>query len=167
MTRREYEVTDPAQILAIMQKSRVLHLGLVDDGMPYVVPMNYGYLMEDGRLTLYLHSAAQGYKLDVIRKNPVCCFEMECDVRPFTGSIACQYGTSYYSLMGRGTAAIVDDPAEKMCAMSVFMASQTGKEFAFNERLVSIVSVIRIDVTEYTAKHRPIPVMAKPEDSLK
>jgi hypothetical protein len=37
------------------------------------------------------------------------------------------------------------------------MKTQTGKDFSFNERLVSIVTVIRIDVSEYTAKHRPIP----------
>ena len=37
------------------------------------------------------------------------------------------------------------------------MKTQTGKDFEFNERLVSIVSVLRIDVSEYTAKHRPRP----------
>ena len=157
MTRREFEVTDPAQIQHILDESKVLHLGLVDDGMPYIVPMNYGYRLEAGKLTLYLHSAVKGYKLDVIAKNPVCCFEMECGLEPFEGKIACQYGVSYYSLMGRGTACIVQDVGEKMEAMSILMKTQTGKDFEFNERLVSIVSVIRIDVSDYTAKHRPSP----------
>ena len=48
MTRRELEVTNPEEILRILDSSRVLHLGLVDDGMPYIVPMNYGYVMEEG-----------------------------------------------------------------------------------------------------------------------
>ena len=157
MTRREFEVTDPAKIQHILDESKVLHLGLVDDGMPYIVPMNYGYRLEAGKLTLYLHSAAKGYKLDVIAKNPVCCFEMECGLEPFEGKIACQYGVSYYSLMGRGTACIVQDAGEKMEAMSILMKTQTGKDFEFNGRLVSIVSVIRIDVSDYTAKHRPSP----------
>jgi hypothetical protein len=52
---------------------------------------------------------------------------------------------------------IVEDVEEKMEAMSILMKTQTGKDFTFNERLVSIVSVIRLDVSEYTAKHRPIP----------
>lgn len=158
MTRRELEITDPEKIREILDKSRILHLGLVDDGLPYIVPMNYGYRMEDGKLTIYLHGAAKGYKLDVIRKNPVCCFEMECEVVPFEGKIACQYGTSYSSLMGRGTAVIVEDPQEKIAAMSMLMKTQTGKEFEFTEKLVSIVSVIRIDVSVYTAKHRPAPM---------
>ena len=41
--------------------------------------------------------------------------------------------------------------------MSLLMRTQTGKDFTFEDRLVSIVAVIRIDVEEYTAKHRPIP----------
>ena len=157
MTRREFEVKDPGVIRDILEKSKVLHLGLVDDGMPYVVPMNYGYKLEDGRLTLYLHSAVKGYKLDVIAKNPTCCFEMECGVEPFAGKIPCQYGITYYSLMGRGVITPVEDVAEKEAAMTLLMKAQTGKDFEFNERLVSIVSVLRIDVDVYTAKHRPLP----------
>ena len=157
MTRRELEVTDPAVIRHILDESKVLHLGLVDDGMPYIVPMNYGCKWEADKLTLYLHSASRGYKLDVIAKNPVCCFEMECGLEPFEGKIACQYGVSYYSLMGRGRAVIVEDVGEKMEATSILMKTQTGKDFEFSERLVSIVSVIRIDVSDYTAKHRPSP----------
>ena len=157
MTRREFEVKDPGVIRDILDGSKFLHLGLVDDGMPYVVPMNYGYIMEDGKLTLYLHSALKGYKLDVIAKNPTCCFEMDWGVEPFEGKIPCQYGITYYSLMGRGKAVLVEDVKEKEAAMTLLMKAQTGKDFEFNERLVSIVSVIRIDVSEYTAKHRPLP----------
>lgn len=159
MTRRELEVKDMDQIIHILEDSKYLHLGLVDDGMPYVIPMNYGYTMEDGKLTIYLHGAAKGYKLDVINKNPVCCFTMECEVEPFEGRIACQYGTSYYCLMGKGEVVIVDDVEEKMKALSILMKTQTGQDFTFNEKLVSIVSVMRIDVSEYTAKHRPAPPM--------
>ena len=119
--------------------------------------MNYGYVMEEGRLVLYLHSAVRGKKLDMIRANPRVFFELDCDVTPFEGQVACQYGLTYSSIMGRGNARIVEDVQEKMEAMSILMKTQTEKDFTFNERLVSIVAVIRIDVQEYTAKHRPLP----------
>lgn len=157
MTRREFEITDQNEIRHILDESKWLHLGLIDDGRPYIVPMNYGYTMENGALTLYVHGATTGHKLDVIRKNPTCCFELECGVQPFKGEIACQYGTAYECLMGRGTAVIVDDVKQKQDAMTILMKTQTGEDFTFNEPLVSIVSVIRIDVTEYTAKKRPLP----------
>jgi nitroimidazol reductase NimA-like FMN-containing flavoprotein (pyridoxamine 5'-phosphate oxidase superfamily) len=84
-------------------------------------------------------------------------FEIDCDLMPFEGEKPCQYGLVYSSVMGKGTARIVEDVQEKMKAMTVLMKTQTGKDFEFNERLVSIVAVIRIDVAEYTAKHRPLP----------
>ena len=157
MTKRELQITDPAQITAILDHARVLHLGLAVDNEPYVIPMNYGYRMEDGRLTLYLHSALRGRKLDMIRSNSRVFFELETDLVPFEGRKPCQYGLSYSSVMGRGEARIVEDPEEKKEAMTLLMKTQTTKDFTFNEELVSIVAVIRIDVEQYTAKHRPIP----------
>ena len=157
MTKREFQVTDPQQIQAILDTAKVLHLGLCVDNEPYVVPMNYGYTMEDGKLVLYLHCATQGKKLDMIRANPRVFFELDCDRMPFEGDKPCQYGLVYSSVMGRGTARILEDTEEKIRAMTLLMKTQTGKDFDFTDRLVSIVSVIRIDVAEYTAKHRPLP----------
>lgn len=157
MTRREFKITDEAHIKRILDTARVLHLGLAVDNEPYVVPMNYGYTMEDNKLVLYLHSAVRGKKLDMIRKNPNVFFQMDCDQQPFNGKVACQYGLSYSSIMGQGRAKIVEDVEEKKIAMSVLMQTQTGNDFSFDDRLVSAVAVIRVDVSEYTAKHRPIP----------
>ena len=157
MTKRERQITDEHQIQAILDTAKVLHLGLAVDNEPYVVPMNYGCTWEDGRLVLYLHSALVGKKLDMIRANPKVFFEMDCDLMPFEGEKPCQYGLAYSSVMGRGTATLVEDVEEKIKAMSILMKTQTGKDFTFEDRLVSIVAVIRIDVVEYTAKHRPLP----------
>ena len=157
MTKRERQITDEKQIREILDTAKILHLGLAVDNEPYVVPMNYGYTMEDGKLVLYLHSAVRGKKLDMIRENPRVFFEMDCDLTPFEGKVPCQYGLAYSSLMGRGTARIIEDVEEKKKAMSILMKTQTEKDFLFEDRLVSIVAVIRIDVLEYTAKHRPLP----------
>lgn len=157
MTRRERKITDTKEILGILDKCKVVHIGLTDGDQPYIVPMNYGYTYEQGRLTLYLHGALKGYKYELIEKNPKVGFEMECDVIPFAGKAACQYGTTYSSIIGKGIARIADDAEEKMDALTILMKTQTGKDFVFNEKLVSIVNVIRIDVTEFTAKRRPLP----------
>ena len=157
LTKRERQVTDPQEILRILDEAKVLQLGLSVNDEPYVVPMNYGYTMEEGKLTVYLHSAVKGKKLDMVRKNPKVFFSLDCDRQPFEGRVPCQYGLVYSSLMGRGIATLVEDVEEKKQAMSILMKTQTGKDFSFEDRLVSIVTVIRIDVQEYTAKHRPLP----------
>ncbi len=157
MTRREREVTDINEIIKILDESKVLHLGMVDGDEPYVVPMNYGYTLENGKLTIWLHGAKRGRKLDVMRANPKVFFEMECGITPFEGEIACKYGITYASIMGKGIAEIVEDIETKKYALSILMKTQTGKDFEFEDKMAAVVSIIRIDVSEFTAKHRPAP----------
>ena len=160
MRRREREITDQSEIEEILNTSIYLHLGLVDDGMPYVIPMNYGIKKDekDGHYIIYLHGANEGRKLDVIKKNSACCFTMEKNVAPFEGRMACQYGTVYECVMGFGNIHIVEDSEEKIEAMKVLMKTQTGKDdFEFDARMLTIVTVMRIDVNEISAKRRPMP----------
>ena len=161
ITKREREVTDINEIKEILDKSMIVHIGMVDDGEPYVVPMNYGYTLEDGELCIYLHGATVGRKIDIIKANPKVFFEMECDVTPFEGKVACQYGTTYASVMGKGTAVVLENVNEKIDGLARFMKTQTGKDFSFDERMVSIVSVIKITATDFTAKKRPKPMGIK------
>ena len=157
VSKREQRITDHARILELLDAGKVLHLGLCVDNEPYVIPMNYGYTMEDEKLVLYLHSAVRGRKLEMIRANPKVYFEFATDLQPFGGAKPCQYGLAYSAVMGKGIATIVEDTEEKKRAMTVLMKTQTGKDFTFSDEWVSIVAVIRIDVAEYTAKHRLLP----------
>ena len=157
MTRRERQVTDMNEIIRILDTAKVLHLGLVDGDEPYVVPMNYGYIMENEKLTIYLHGAPRGRKIDLMKQNPKVFFEMDCDITPFEGDVACRYGITYSSIMGKGTASIIEDAEEKKHGLVVLMQTQTDKDFTFDDKIVKVVSVIKIDVSEYTAKHRPMP----------
>ncbi len=164
MTRRELEVTDIKEIQSILDECKILHLGLADGDEPYVVPMNYGYTLEDRNLTIYLHAATKGYKLDVMEKNPKVFFQMNCDIIPFEGQKACQYGMAYKSIMGRGTAEFVEDVELKKEILSIFMKNQTGKDFVFDDRMVSIVSIVKINVSEYTAKCRLLPATMRGQE---
>lgn len=157
MTRREHQIFDIEKIIEILDKSKVVHIGMVDGDEPYVVPMNYGYTYENEKLTIWLHGATTGKKLDIIRKNPKVFFEMECDLVPFEGDVACKYGLSYSSLMGKGIATIIEDSEEKQKALSLLMKTQVNMDFQFNEKLASVVGIIKIEVLEFTAKHRPLP----------
>lgn len=156
ITRREREVTDINEIFGILDRAKIVHVGMIDGNMPYVVPMNYGYVMENNVLTLYLHGARSGRKLDIIRSNPNVFVEIDTDIIPFEGELACQYGVSYSSVMGKGTAEIIDDVDEKKRGLSVLMKTQTGKDFEFTEKMANVVSVIKVKVSDFTAKRRPI-----------
>ena len=57
---------------ALLEASRVGHLGCVAQGTPYVVPVNY---MLDGT-TIYVHSFV-GRKIRALRQNPRVCLQVE------------------------------------------------------------------------------------------
>ncbi|QTQ13060.1 pyridoxamine 5'-phosphate oxidase family protein [Treponema parvum] len=155
MRRIDRAVTDNRQIQSIIEKSKVVHLGMIDDGRPYVVPMQYGFVFTGGQLTLYLHSAKEGRKLDVIKKNPRVFIELETDVALVSGGeVPCKYSSEYASVMGDGTAVLVDDVKEKIFGLKLMMKTQTGRDFEISEQMTKSVAVIRIDVPCVTAKSR-------------
>ncbi len=157
ITRREREVTDKAEILGILDRAKIVHVGMVDEDGPYVVPMNYGYVMENDVLTLYLHGATRGRKIDALRANPNVFIEIDTDIVPFEGEAACQHGVSYASVMGKGVAELIEDAEGKMHSLAILMKTQTGKDFEFTDKMVTGVTVIKVTVREYTAKRRPLP----------
>ena len=157
MRRKDREITDETAIRAILDKAQVLHLAMIDGDRPYVVPLHYGYSLIDGRLTLYLHSAKEGRKLDVLQKNGRVAFVLETDVSSISGGeIPCKYGAAYASVMGEGKAAFLTDPAKKAAGLQILMKIQTGREFTITEAMTESVAVLRVDVETYSAKSRPL-----------
>jgi hypothetical protein len=56
--RKDREITDRAEIEAILNETLVCRIGLADDDGPYIVPLSFGY--EDG--AVYIHSAPEASK---------------------------------------------------------------------------------------------------------
>ncbi len=71
------------------------------------------YAVEDGAFTFYCHSAKEGKKLDVIRKNASVAFEMDCQNALQHGETACTHSYYYVSVLGEGKAEILEGDA--MC----------------------------------------------------
>lgn len=154
MRRKDREITDINEILELVVKTDVLHLGLFDGDYPYIVPLHYGYEYADGTLTFYMHGAKEGHKIDLINANPNVCVELENDVELIPGDVACAYGSSYFSIMGRGTASIVTDEEEKIKGLKLLMENQTGRAFEIDARMAAAVAVIKVTTDNFTAKAR-------------
>ena len=158
MRRTDREVTGETEIKAILDRAKVLHLGMVDGGRPYVVPLHYGFEWGEYGLVLWCHGAYKGRKLDVLRVNPTVFVEIDCDVELASGGdVACRWGSYYASVMGDGVASIVEDPDEKVRGLRCLMRTQTGRDFEVTPRMAGSVCVLRIDVPRVSAKARMKP----------
>lgn len=151
MRREERELKNPLAIRAIMEEARVCRIGLADSGMPYVVPMNFGL----GEGCLYLHCAAEGRKLDIIRRNDRVCFEMDLFREVILGRSACGCSCRYESVIGFGRAAILEDPGEKKSALDRIM-EHYGQQApsVYQPDIFARTTVVRITIEGLTAKRR-------------
>ena len=153
MRRQDRRITDPAMICAVLDKCRTLHLGLVEDGRAYIVPLNYGWTEENGRYTLYAHSAAEGRKVELIAEGADVGFEMETGVEYFDADTACGWGNRYESIIGEGRATLLETPEEKRQALAAIMAHYSARrDYTFEDAMVNLVQVIQIDVTALSCK---------------
>ena len=153
MRRQDRNVTDSAVIADVLNTAQVLHLGLVDDGKAYIVPLNYGWAEENGCYTLYAHSAAEGRKVDLIADGADVGFEMECGIAYFDAETACGWGNRFKSIIGEGTASLVTESEEKRTGLAAIMAHYSArKDYTFEDAMVNLVQVIQIDVTALSCK---------------
>ncbi|MDR1316899.1 MAG: pyridoxamine 5'-phosphate oxidase family protein, partial [Spirochaetales bacterium] len=112
MRRKNREIESIEEKLAILAKYKVCRLAMADGGMPYIVPLNYGYEYAQGILTLYFHGAGEGKKIDILKKNPHVCFEIDGEGSLIDGGgNACQYSYAYESIIGFGSLMFLEDPA--------------------------------------------------------
>ena len=155
MRRKDREITEINDILKIIEKAKILHLGLFDREYPYVVPLHYGFEFVNGTLLFFMHSAREGHKLDLIRGNPNVCVELECDIELVSGGdVPCKYGSTFASVIGRGEAKLVDDEQEKIRGLKLLMKNQTGRDFEIDSKMASCVEIIKVTVLNFTAKAR-------------
>lgn len=66
-------ILDDIEIKAVLQHNTLGRIGCRNDNEIYIVPVTYIYMEE----TVVFHSF-EGKKLDMMRKNPHVCFEVEC-----------------------------------------------------------------------------------------
>ena len=151
MRRANRDIKDPNAVWAIMEEARVCRIGLSDEGMPYIVPMSFGL----GENCIYLHCAAEGRKLDIIRRNDRVCFEMDLFREVVLGQSACGCSARYESVIGFGRASIVEEPAEKRAALDRIMEHYGGHgAFIYQDDILAKTTVIRIAIESLTAKRR-------------
>jgi len=94
MRRQDRAVTAPEKIRAVIDACEVCRLGLQDGRGVYVVPVNFGHTVEGGRHVFYFHGAAEGRKVDLVRRNGWAGFELDTGYRLQGAEAACGYTAS-------------------------------------------------------------------------
>ena len=150
MRRSDKEIKDPKEINVILQRTPVCRIALVDNGCPYIVPVNFA--VSDN--CLYFHSAKSGKKIDILRKNPSVCFEADLPGDLVCGEKACSWSMTYSSVVGFGESFFIDAKTEKIKILNILMKKYSGRDsYSYSDEELDKVLVIGVSIKEMTGKN--------------
>ena len=148
MRRRDKEVTDKKAIEDIILNAVVCKLAMCDGHHPYIVPLCFGF--KDN--TLYFHSAQEGKKIDMLKKNPNVCFEFDIFTQVIKSAKACKWGMKYRSVIGYGKASFITNDDLKRQAFDIIMNQYENGAFTYEDALISSTVIIKVDIESMTGK---------------
>ena len=152
MRRKDKEIVDQKVMVSIIEKAIICRVGMCWQDEPYVIPMNFGY--ENNYI--YLHSAREGRKLDILRNNNKVCIEFDVDVEMLQSQEVCKTSMKYKSILIFGTAVILKDVAEKKRALDIIMHHYDNHNFPslfhYSEEVMEKVIMIKVKVEKMTGK---------------
>lgn len=149
MRRLDKEITDQQILDEILNESRVVRLAFSIDNIPHIVPVNFGYAENK----LFIHSATEGSKIEMISKNNLVCFELELYDEIIKAKKSCGWTTKYRSIIGWGKIEIVKDKPGKVKGLNIIMAKYGRTEpNDYSDGMLDKTLLLVLTIDSYTGK---------------
>lgn len=149
-------IEERQQIDEIINKNQICYIGLINqEGLPYVIPMNFGYADD----VIYLHSAQEGGSVEALKENPNICitFCSEPTLVYQNEEVACSYRMKGSSVVCHGKVVFENDPQEKIKALDIIMRQYTDKQFTYSDPAVHNVLVWKVVIEKISTKVFGVP----------
>lgn len=159
MRRKDREVIDIGEIKKIINQCYCCRLGIHDDEKVYIVPLNFGWTEDHGQFIFYFHSAHQGRKIDLLKKNSYIGFELDTSYQLKQAYQPCQYSSYYQSVIGEGNIQFIDNINEKRKAFRYIMEHYTAqKDWEYNDQMLESVCMFLLVVKKMSCKKHEHPL---------
>lgn len=153
MRRSDREITNKEAIEEFIAEEQILRIAFYDDEDIYIVPINYGYLHENGKYSFYFHGAKAGRKFELSKSKPIVGFEIDGRYKLLENEMACDYSATFQSVIGTGRLQLVDDIEEKKIGLNALMKQTTQRlEWSYDDKMLEAVAVFRLDVHKISCK---------------
>lgn len=156
---------DEAVVHAILDEALVCHVGFAIDGRPWVFPTTFARVGD----RLYLHGAAGNFGLKTLATTETeACVTVTLLDGLVLAKSAFHHSMNYRSVMLFGQAAAVTDEAEKRAALTAIVEHMVPGRSADTrpptDAELRTTLVVRLPITEASAKIRTGPPIEDPED---
>ena len=151
MRRHDKQVVEHEELVKPLKEAEYITLALCSDNKPYIVTISHGYDEENN--CIYFHSAREGKKIDIIRKNPKVWGQALIDKGYQQGSCDHLYHTTQFS----GSVLFLEDLDEKEHALKTMIKKLDKEPEKIIEKQMQPSSIAkvyigRIDIEEMTGK---------------
>lgn len=144
------------EIEKIVSQCKVCYAGLSGrEGIPYVIPMNFGY--ERGHV--YLHSGPEGKSIELLKENNNICLTF-CTGQELVyqdKEMACSYRMRSKSVVAFGKVFFEEDDKEKIRILDIIMGQYSRMKFSYSPAAAANVKIWDVRVSSLTAKHFGVP----------
>jgi nitroimidazol reductase NimA-like FMN-containing flavoprotein (pyridoxamine 5'-phosphate oxidase superfamily) len=149
---------DPETIYKILDEGLVCHVGFATDGQPYVIPTLFARVGD----AVYFHGSAASRMLRGVSAGLSVCITVTLTDGIVLARSVFNHSMNYRSVVALGKATLVDAPEEKLLALRAFtekiLPGRWNDARQPNEKELNATSILRLPLTEFSAKIRSGPV---------
>jgi nitroimidazol reductase NimA-like FMN-containing flavoprotein (pyridoxamine 5'-phosphate oxidase superfamily) len=149
---------DRETIYSILDEGFVCHVGFTVDGQPYVIPTMFARVAD----AIYFHGSAASRMLRGVSTDLAVCITVTLIDGLVLARSVFNHSMNYRSVVALGKATLVDAPEEKLAALGAFtekiLPGRWHDARQPNEKELKATSILRLPLTEVSAKRRTGPV---------
>ena len=157
MRRKDREVTDFDTIVGIIDECNIIRIGLADGDFPYIVPLNFAYIVSGKQVDFYVHGAMAGRKYELMKKNKKCSFEMDIPLEMDCIAEKKDVTMRYKCVMGTANITFLDGEEKQKAIDNIIMNRyEETRNFDYNRKMVAVTMVAKLTAIDLTAKVNPV-----------
>ncbi len=155
---------DRETIYKILDEGFVCHVGFTADAQPFVIPTLYARVGD----AIYFHGSAASRMLRGTASGIAVCITVTLTDGLVLARSVFNHSMNYRSVVALGKATLVDEPGEKLEALRAFteqiLPGRWEDARQPNEKELKATSILKLPLTEISAKIRSGPVQDDEED---
>ena len=148
MRRSDKEIKDDGVIQDILKNSEICRIAMIDGADPYIVPLNYAY----SNNSFYIHSAPEGRKIEVLKRNNRVCFEIEYSSEVIVTGPPCKGSVKYRSVIGYGKINIATDSVTKRLGLDLLKAKYGGTDGEYEKDSFEKIVMLVLSIDKVSGK---------------
>ncbi|MCM1134159.1 MAG: GNAT family N-acetyltransferase [Clostridium sp.] len=160
MRRTDREIKEFEEIVKVMERCEICRLAFHDDSYPYILPLNFGMQVEEGKIVLYFHGAREGKKYQLMAADNRVSFEMDCSTKLAAILENGNCTMEYESVIGQGIVEILPNDRKEE-ALDILMRHYRKEDFPYNKAVIPATTVFKLTVEACTGKRRKVGKKSK------